>query len=177
MIKPIKKGFTLIEMLVVVAIIGVLASIIVPNFLSSQARARDAQRKSDLTQIGRALELYYQDYGTYPNGSGGNIVKCGLLGTTACTWGAIDVNGKFNDTKTTYFRQLPKDPRGYTYYYRVFDGNKKYQLYARLENEDDASCIGGNCVSPPALPVGDTACVSKCNFAVTSPNTTALDAS
>jgi general secretion pathway protein G len=56
-----KKGFTLIELLVVIAIIGMLSALLVPNFMGARERARDAQRKSDLKQIQKALEMYRQD--------------------------------------------------------------------------------------------------------------------
>ena len=52
------KGFTLIELLVVISIIGILATLIMANFMGVRERARDAQRKSDINQIQKALELY-----------------------------------------------------------------------------------------------------------------------
>ena len=54
-----KKGFTLIEMLVVVAIIGLLSSVIIIGLGGSRAKARDAKRISDLRQIQSALEIAY----------------------------------------------------------------------------------------------------------------------
>ncbi len=60
------KGFTLIELMVVIAIIGILASIITVSLASSRAKARDAKRISDIRTIQLALEEYYNDNGTYP---------------------------------------------------------------------------------------------------------------
>jgi prepilin-type N-terminal cleavage/methylation domain-containing protein len=57
-----RQGFTLVELLVVIAIIGTLVTIALVSFRSSQAKGRDAQRKSDLKQVSSALELYYSDY-------------------------------------------------------------------------------------------------------------------
>jgi general secretion pathway protein G len=63
--KP-QKGFTLLELLIVIIIVFVLAIIIVPNLISGPARARDSQRKQDMRQIKTALENYYQTNGSYP---------------------------------------------------------------------------------------------------------------
>ncbi|MFH1744486.1 MAG: prepilin-type N-terminal cleavage/methylation domain-containing protein [bacterium] len=60
-------AFTLIELLIVVAIIGILAAIAVPNFLNAQLRARIAATTGNMQAIGSALEMYSIDNGTYPN--------------------------------------------------------------------------------------------------------------
>jgi len=62
-----KKAFTLIELLVVIAIIGLLASIVLVSVNKATAKARDAKRLSDMRTILTALELYYDEYGQYPN--------------------------------------------------------------------------------------------------------------
>ena len=61
-----KKGFTLIELIVVIAIIGTLTGLIVNNLNDARARARDAKRKQDLGSFKTALRLYYNDNQTYP---------------------------------------------------------------------------------------------------------------
>lgn len=60
------KGFSLIELLIVVAIIGVLSSIVIAALSSSQAKGRDSKRVSDIKNIEVSLKLYYLDYGRYP---------------------------------------------------------------------------------------------------------------
>ncbi len=59
-------AFTLIELLIVVAIIGILAAIAVPNFLSAQVRAKVARTKADMRSISTALETYRINYNSYP---------------------------------------------------------------------------------------------------------------
>lgn len=173
--KNIFDGFTLVELLVVIAILGVLVTIGLTSFTSAQMRGRDTQRKSDLKEVSSSLEIYYNDYGKYPSASGGQILGCPI--PVACTWGT----GQFTDGKTIYFKVLPKDPsKGYNYYYRTVTvnsvANQGFQLYAKLENSQDISCIGSNCGSHIDLPSG-VACrgTTSCNFSITSPNVTATE--
>lgn len=80
-----KKGFTLIELMIVIVILGILMGTLLPKLSGVQARARDTARISDLTNIAQALEAYYNDEGSYPslgNGSG----NCLAMGT-------VDGNG------------------------------------------------------------------------------------
>ncbi len=67
-----KKGFTLIEILIVVGIIGILASIILVGLGSFRARGRDARRITDLREVQNGLELYYTKYQKYPAVGGGD---------------------------------------------------------------------------------------------------------
>ena len=64
--KIFNKGFTLIELLVVVAIIGLLSSVVLASLNSARAKARDAKRMSEIAEIQKAIEFYYDKYGQYP---------------------------------------------------------------------------------------------------------------
>ena len=63
-----QKGFTIIELLIVIVVIGILAALVLNAFGNIQERARDTERKSDINSIHTQLELYYADNGDYPNG-------------------------------------------------------------------------------------------------------------
>lgn len=164
-----KKGFTLVELLVVMAILGVLVSIVAGNFRSAQLRGRDTQRKSDLKQLSHSLELFYADYGKYPDEVSQAISACPYdpaTGTgTACSWGGDE----FTDGKTVYFKTMPSDPSSNgSYVYRIVpsSSNQKYQLFARLENAQDQDII------TTAYTCGTA---GLCNLAITSANTNASE--
>jgi len=77
-----KKGFTLIELMIVVAIIGILAAIAIPNFLRFQARSKQSEAKQNLGAIYTAYTSYFSDWNTYPsqtaveNQADGSTIQC-----------------------------------------------------------------------------------------------------
>ena len=64
--KTLQKGFTLIELLIVMTIIGILASIVVPNYQRNLIKAREAVLMEDLYQMRRAIDAYFADHISYP---------------------------------------------------------------------------------------------------------------
>ena len=67
LIRKNQKGFTLIELMIVVAIIGILAAIAIPNFLSYQLKSKTAEAKTNLGGIKTALESYRAEQDIYPD--------------------------------------------------------------------------------------------------------------
>lgn len=164
------KGFTLIEMLVVIGLLGVLVSILLVtvNPFGQLQKSNDAKRKSDLESLQRALDMYYQDNGSYPASSGD--FKIFVNGATL-PWGS---------PWSPYIVTLPKDPvssNTYVYYSPPGSNGQTYYLYANLQNgkNDAQACNKGNaCTSlsgsgfPSATACGVNG--ATCNYGVSSPN-------
>lgn len=132
-------GFTLMEMMIVVSIIMILSVIGLASFTFSRQKARDAQRKSDLSQIVRALETYANDFGSYPaDDNGGQISGCGASGVSACVWGDV-FEATYNGANQIYMTKLPEDPQSGANYYYISSGND-FELYSTLENNNDPYC-------------------------------------
>jgi len=155
-----KTGFTLIELLIVVTILGILSAFISGNFTNSLKKGADAKRKTDLEQIRQALELYYEDTGSYPQFANNKIPTnnqslCYLNDPTKCSI-------------KLYMQKLPTDTKSDCYYAYLTDGKTYYKLYSMIENELDngpgvlQGGYGINCCNNGL----------KCKFGLASPNTT-----
>ena len=91
MLKQLRKesGFTIIELLIVIAIIGILATLVLTNFQGAQAKGRDTVRKNDINSLYQKLEEYYNEKGGYPNGNISTTVLPGID-----TGALIDADGR-----------------------------------------------------------------------------------
>jgi general secretion pathway protein G len=125
-----QKGFTLVELLIVVAIISILATLLTANFIGVRQRSRDAHRKSDLRQLQSGLELYRSDQGSYPT----TIPNCSnALMSPNCS-------------SSTYIQKVPVDPGGAPYTYT--SNGTTYTIIACLENGNDSEKDSSN-ANPP----------------------------
>jgi general secretion pathway protein G len=116
-------GFTLIEVLVVVVILGILAGLIVPRIMDRPDQARVVAAKNDINAIMNALKLYRLDNGVYPAGDQGlqALVQRPESGNIPRNW-----------KSGGYLERLPKDPWGGDYLY----------LNPGIHGEVDVVCLG-----------------------------------
>ncbi len=141
------RGFTLIELLVVIAIIGILSAVGLASFSTSQARARDAVRKSDFAQLKRAIEMAKNDSPNasfYPDG----YANCGQM---------------WPQYTGAYIKRVPCDPKtGEPYPYTgTTSGSGGTGLYSlsltgyfmqiALENSSDPDLVKSQNKCCPAL--------------------------
>ena len=110
-----QSGFSLIEILVVLLIIGLLSTLVAVNVLPSQDRARFEKAKADIAIMGNALEMYRLERFNYPNSELG--LKALLRSDNLNTRG--------------YIRILPKDPWGNEYQYIIPGENGEYDLFSK----------------------------------------------
>ncbi len=164
-----QDGFSLIELLVVMGVLGVLigGAVFTINPLEQLQKARDTQRKNDLSQVARALEAFYQDYGSYPeNTSNYKIDSDASAGTTEVDWG-----GSF----APYITALPKDPNTNRIYVYAQDlSGQSYRLYVSLErgskDTDVCKADGTACDNAPASVNCGSSASEICNFGISSSN-------
>lgn len=150
-------SFTLIEVLVVIAILAGLVAILFPNFMDVRERARDATRKSDLKQIQKALELYKENHTppAYPTSL-----------PDPCT--------TFSEGSNVYIGKVPGDPQGNCssnirryFYYRFPGDTLRYELRACLENKQDP--LGTNSQTAPYFDTVGYSCTPTWLYIVTEP--------
>lgn len=137
--KSTTRGFTLIELLVVISIISLLSSVVLASLNSARARARDAQRSSDVRQMQLALELYRNTNGGYPSS-----YLCGsvVMGPNWCN--SVDTTSwnNFQAFLAPYISKVPNDPSpisgswgagGGAYSY--FGGGTFYMIVYKFETQ------------------------------------------
>ena len=136
---PYKKGFTLVEILVVIGIIAVLATIVTVAVQPALKKARDAKRKIDLAQIGRFMAGGGSCY--QPSAGPGTYDLADLF---------TEIMAKFPQA-AAFISQVPRDPRGgsnsQTFYIYTYSVNEAGQagciLSANLENAAEPVTISG----------------------------------
>ena len=121
------SGFTLVEILVVVTIISMLASIAAVSYSRFVKQSRDARRKTDIEQIRAAVEMYRNFNGEYPS-----TVTSGASITDSAP------------STTIYMTRVPSDPMpAYAYYY-LRSSTQNYSLCAYIEG-GNATSISASC--------------------------------
>ncbi|MBY8947234.1 MULTISPECIES: type II secretion system major pseudopilin GspG [unclassified Pseudomonas] len=113
-----QQGFTLIEIMVVVVILGILAAIVVPKVLDRPDQARAIAAKQDVAGLMQALKLYRLDHGTYPN------MNQGLKVLVERPADAKNTNWR------SYLERLPNDPWGRPYHYLNPGANGEVDIFS-----------------------------------------------
>jgi hypothetical protein len=133
------------------------------NPQTQMQKAQDAKRKGDLSQMQKALETYYNDYGQYPAQASSSDYRIKGLDGNPVSWG-----GSWDP----YMTKLPADPTSSKKYVYVSSG-QSYYIYASLDRKgnDSQACKsnGDPCVSAVTNNVS-TVCGDNCNYGVSSPN-------
>lgn len=163
-------GFTLVELMVVVSVIGILSSIVYANFGGARSASRDDVRKSALKEVQLALELYKAQFGSYPSAGCGAAVGSWVgPGPVGSMPSGVSCDVYIAGLMPDFIASLPVDPSreseaGIGYYYRS-DGASYKLISNAIERkqvstyEDEyARCPsqGGGCASatPPTNEYG-----------------------
>jgi general secretion pathway protein G len=120
-IKIRSKGFTLLEIMIVVVIIGILASFIVPKLMHRPDQARVIKAKQDILTLENALELYKLDNGRYPTTQQSleALVHKPTISPIPNNW-----------SPDGYIKKLTKDPWGNPYHYRYPGKKGEFDIYS-----------------------------------------------
>lgn len=152
-LKRKESGFTLVELLIVIVVIGILAAIVITTFTNVQKKGRDAERKSDVKSIASHMEIYFSENAKYPT----------LANLNDATWRGNNAQGLNDDlladpsnpTVTTILGTAPGGTSSdYQYSYvatptgcdNTATGGDctDFTLEANLENEDANFVINGS---------------------------------
>lgn len=162
----------MIELITAIGVLTILATLVLAavNPIEQFRKAQDAKRKSDLAQIQRALEAYYQDFGRYPA-----YTDSGLNTYTINTGDGEESSSiEWGTSWTPYMDVLPIDPNSSKFYVYESDstnGFQSYRIYASLDrgtNDPEACSESNGCPNAPGGCGIDAD--SYCNFGLSSPN-------
>jgi general secretion pathway protein G len=127
--KPVRRGYTLLEVLIVVAIIAVIAAMVVPNLLRNLSTSRENVTTAEITSIENTFKLYRVDHPTFPQGGSEVFQQLMLPETDARTGKQLP----------PIFEELPKDGWGNPFNYeyptsRFVNGLDKPAIWSNGEN-------------------------------------------
>jgi type II secretion system protein G len=133
--KKDQKGFTLIELLVVIAIIGILSTLAVISLNNARQKAKDAKTVSDIKSIQTALELYYNDFNSYPFAAGTGVLPTSIASGTQ-----------------VYMQQVPLSESGAAYaVHATGTPATTYDIPFTLYGQSGNLTSGGHFASPGAV--------------------------
>ena len=137
-LKRKETGFTIVELLIVIIVIGILAALVLVTFTGVQQKARNTERTTDVKAIASHLEVYYANQGYYPD-------SASLTDTTAnAVTGFIAANLKGLD------KEALRDPKGTDYFLNAGDADSKHYGYVPSKSGGgacDNTVAGSECAS------------------------------
>lgn len=147
------RGFTLMELLIVMSIIAIITAIGLVSYAPINKRSRDAKRKSDLEQVRSALEMYRSDNGYYPGSSASFDIMTTALNDSLVVptpyLPSIPMDPKSTSTSPVYYYYSPLPPLGTSPFY-------SYCICANLESESGSNTCG-------------TTLPAECNYGLKNP--------
>ncbi len=155
-----------------IGLIMILSVIGVGSYIQATVKSRDTQRKSDLNQMAKAVEAFYNDIGRYPNSTADNKMYCitksgSTITDTTCNTKLFAVI----DGLTVEYITIPSDPVPSQKYVYVSSGGQNYTFYTALENVNDKDLLkdgSGNLITNPwSTNCSTTATTISCNYKVT----------
>lgn len=149
-LKKRNQGFTIVELLIVIVVIGILALLVITTYSGIQQKARNSKRQSDLASVQTQLEAYYQNNGYYPSlgdlNTGTSATSNANSSWAATNMKSLDQNALVDPSNPDQSRNLKGTPTAKFYSYEVKDssGNScesddttcaQYTLTAKFEGQ------------------------------------------
>lgn len=129
----LRRGFTVLEALIVLAVFGLLATMAVLSLNSARASLRDAQRLSDVSVVRSALSQFWLEKATYPQSAG---IDLGRAGSNAERLSAAGFVASTDQTLPIYLSRVPTGPK-VDEYYRYHAGANGYSIRFQTETKTD----------------------------------------
>lgn len=137
-----KRGFTLVELLVVISIISILSMVAFASFDAARKKSRDAARSADMQQLSASLQVYAATYGKYPSSGDGTCSSYSSFGAGGCLQVLVTAG---------LYSELPEDPLNKDSQRYQYDNtcstpsgssDQHYRAWTIGEREQDATASG-----------------------------------